>query len=500
MSKQKKSILKHILTYASSQYFSQFVGFFTAILMRKFLGPFNIGVWNLLKVVTDYATYTHLGTTSTVFYKVPYHKGRGELTEADNVKDVVFSYLTITSFVTGIGIAVYAFVLKSTLIPQMFWGLLVVAVLLSCRRIYTYYVTLLRANKDFTVLSKSIIFDAIVNLVLVLVLVKNFHLKGLFFTILIMPILNILFIRRFVTYDIKYKFNLRKLGRYIGFGFPLFITSILTMLLQSIDKIMIASFLGLETLGFYSVALMARGYSVGLSRNFNVVITPHFLKEFGKTQDLKTASKYLKTPAILMSICMALLLGFIYLIAPAFISVLLPKFTPGIPALKVLLVATFFYTASPQSDHFLIALNKQARLIPITCFVLVLNIAGNFLLIKNGYGITGIAVATTISAFAAFSITLFYALMHLGGIFNALKFVGIVISPLLYGSLIIVCLDRFIIADNVWVMILSKIVLFAVFFSPWVYKVNKTTGIIGMILAVIKKLFRNKKGEKVDNE
>ncbi|MDP8259075.1 MAG: oligosaccharide flippase family protein [Candidatus Aadella gelida] len=500
MFKQKKSIIKHIFTYASSQYFSQFVGFFTAIFMRRFLGPFNMGVWNLLKIVADYATYTHLGTTSTVFYKVPYHRGRGELEEADNVKNVVFSYLTITSFIAGMGITAYAFIFKSTLLPQMFWGLLVVAVLLLFRRVYTYYVMLLRANKDFTVLSKSIIFDAIVNLTLVLVLIKNFHLKGLFLTVVLMPILNVLFIRRLVNYDIKYKFDLRKLGGYIKFGFPLFITSILAMLLQSVDKIMIARFLGLEALGFYSVALMARGYSVGLSRNFNVVITPHFLEDFGKTKDLKTAGKYLKTPAILMSTCMAMILGFVYLSAPVFVDVVLPKFISGIPALKLLLIATFFYTASPQSDHFLIALNKQARLIPITSFVIVLNIIGNYILIKMGYGITGVAAATSIAAFAAFSVTLFYAMMHLGGILNALKFMGKVVVPLLYATLVVIGLDRLIMFDNVWVMLSAKIIAFGFFFSPWIYKVNKATGIIAMVIGVIKGLFRKKRGEETTDE
>jgi O-antigen/teichoic acid export membrane protein len=109
MHTSKKHILKYIFTYASSQYFSQFVGFFTAIFMRKFLGPFNMGVWGLLRVVADYATYTHLGTADTLFYRYPYCRGRGEIEEANNIKNVVFSYFMLTSFIAGIGIICYAF-------------------------------------------------------------------------------------------------------------------------------------------------------------------------------------------------------------------------------------------------------------------------------------------------------------------------------------------------------------------------------------------------------
>ena len=403
------------------------------------------------------------------FYKVPYCRGKGDIEEANNVKNVVFSYIAVTSFVSGAGIAIYALIFRTDLSQQMFYGLLVAAAYLLCRRINAYYVMLLRANKDFTVLSKSIVFDAVVNLALTVVIVRAYALYGLFAAVIIMPILNVLFIRRFVDYDIKFRVNFTKLWVYIKFGFPLFVNSMLFMTLRSIDKIMIAKFLGLEALGFYSIALMTRAYGEGLSRNFNIVITPHFLEDYGSMGDIKLASKYLKVPARLMSTFMVMILGLVYISAPVVVELVLPKFIPGIMALKLLLVATFFYVASPQSNHFLITLNKQVRLIPISTFVIIVNVILNYFFIKSGYGITGVAVATGIASLISFLITLIYAMLHVDNIGKTIKFVGIVVFPLIYSAFILILLDKHLILENVIATAVVKALTFLVLCAPLVF-------------------------------
>jgi O-antigen/teichoic acid export membrane protein len=265
----------------------------------------------------------------------------------------------------------------------------------------------------------------------------------------------------------------------------------LEMILQSIDRIMIAKYLGLKALGFYSVALMSRNYSEGVSKNFNVVITPHFLEDYGKTGNITTASKYLKTTAELMSSFMAYLLGLVYIVAPIFVVYVLPDFTQGIAALKYMLLTTFFYTASPQSQHFLIAMNKQSRLIPIACFAIVINIIFNLIFLKHGFGITGVAAATTIASLVVFLISLLYALMHIENITKALKFSILIMSPLFYSAVILLAMEkmRFI---NPFLEIFIKGALFTLLFLPWVYRINKKTAILNTLKVIIaEKLTQN---------
>lgn len=177
---KKILILSDILKYASSQYFSQFVGFFTAVFIRRFLGPVSMGIWSILKVVLDYATYTNLGTTSTVPYKVPVLRGQRKIEEADSLINVVFNFVTIATFICSVGVIIYALIFGRNLPKEIFIGLLAVSVLLLSQRVYTYYMILLRAHKDFSILSKSVVFDAIVNLSLILLVVSRFKLYGFY--------------------------------------------------------------------------------------------------------------------------------------------------------------------------------------------------------------------------------------------------------------------------------------------------------------------------------
>jgi O-antigen/teichoic acid export membrane protein len=494
MQNSKINILGHVFRYTGSQYVSQFIGFFTSVFIRRFLGPFNMGIWTMLKVVMSYVHFLYLGTTHTVFYKIPFLIGQGNKEEAENVKNVVFSYLMAVSFVGAGGILSYAFLYKNTLNPSMFKGLVAVSVLILCQRIYTYCIMLLRANKKFSILSLSIIFDAILNLVLVLTLVRSFRLNGLLITVICVPVINVLFIKYFIKLDLRFQLKIGKLFAYIKFGFPLFIKSMLGTILKSIDSIMIASFLGLQALGVYSIALLTRNYGEGLSTNINVVITPHFLEDYGKRQNLYVAEKYLKTSAEVMSVCMAFMLSLIYIVSPVFITYFLPKFTPGVTALRVMLLTTFFTTASPQSSHFLVAMNKQSRLVIISLIVIMMNIILNLIFLSMNFGIVGVASATAISSFVAFFITLFYSLSHIEGIKKGLLFIALVLAPILYACLAIFIIEYIVVFPNVILSTIIQSALFFTVFLPWAFKINKRIDLFNMIkTAILNKLSKLKR-------
>ena len=86
MTENKRNILKHIIVYLPSRYFSQFLGFFTSVFMKRFLGPFYIGVWSLLRFIIIYVNYSELGSSMAIYYKIPFYNGKGDRKEAEKVK------------------------------------------------------------------------------------------------------------------------------------------------------------------------------------------------------------------------------------------------------------------------------------------------------------------------------------------------------------------------------------------------------------------------------
>ncbi|MDD5643854.1 MAG: polysaccharide biosynthesis C-terminal domain-containing protein [bacterium] len=484
MSQKKKTIVSNIFQYASAQYFSQFIGFFTAVFLRRFLGPVYMGVWSVLKVIIGYASYVNLGTTSTVPYKLPILKGQGKTEEIKALTNVVFNFITVTTFLCSTGVVIYALIFGRNLSQELFVGLIALSVILLSQRVYTYYMILLRAHRDFGVLSKSVIFDAIVNLSLILLVVSRFQLYGFYAVAIIMPILNVMFIRRYVTYDLKFSFDLRGLAGYIKYGFPLFINGILYQILHSIDRIMIAAMLGLEQLGFYSIALMTESYGTGIAKNFIIVIQPHFLEDFG-SNGMEKSSRHVVFYSQVTAYFMAILLSLFFICAPVFIRYVLPAFIPGVGALRIFLLSIFFLTISPYSSNFLVALEKQSKLIPITVLSILLNIALNYMLIKNGYGINGAASATAISAFIAFCVVSVYALKHCEKNSAIMGFFVKVLFPLFYCLLCLGALEYLVNMDNLLIETVVKTAVFILLAVPPVLYINRKTGVIRILWEVL---------------
>ncbi|MBN2190389.1 MAG: polysaccharide biosynthesis C-terminal domain-containing protein [Candidatus Aureabacteria bacterium] len=485
MNLKKKTIISNIFQYASAQYFSQFIGFFTAVFIRRFLGPVYMGIWSMLKVIMGYSTYTSLGVTSTVPYKLPILKGQGKTEEINALVSVVFNFVTVTTFLCSIGVVIYALFFGRSLSREIFIGLLALSVILISQRVYTYYMILLRAHRDFGVLSKSIIFDAIVNLGLILLVVSRFQLYGFYVIVIIMPVLNVLFIRRYVTYDLRFSFDFRGLVYYIKYGFPLFINGILYQILHSIDRIMIAAMLGLEQLGFYSIALMTESYGTGIAKNFIIVIQPHFLEDFG-SNGMEKSSRHVIFYSQVTAYFMAILMSLFFICAPIFIQYALPAFIPGIGALKIFLLSIFFLTISPYSNNFLVALEKQAKLIPITALSILLNIALNYVLIKKGYGINGAAFATSISAFIAFCVVSVYALKHCESNLTVVKFFVKILFPLFYCFLCLVAEEHLIILQNFFLETVLRAAVFIFLAAPLVLYINKKTGVIRILWEILR--------------
>jgi O-antigen/teichoic acid export membrane protein len=480
MSVRKKTIISNIFQYASAQYFSQFIGFFTAIFIRRFLGPVYMGIWSILKVIKGYVSYANLGVTSAVPYKLPVLKGQGKQEEINVLTSVIFNFITVITFACSIGVVIYALVFGRNLSRELFIGLLALSVMLISQRVYTYYMILLRAHRNFNILRKSIIFDALVNLTLILLIVSKFRLYGFFVIVIVMPILNIFFIRRYVTYNLKFSFNFKGIVYYIKYGFPLCVNGILYQILHSIDKIMIASMLGLEHLGFYSIALMTESYGTGIAKNFSIVIQPHFLEDFG-ANGIEKSSRHVVFYSESTAYFMSILLSVFFICAPVFITYALPAFVQGITALRIFLLAIFFFTISPYSSNFLVALEKQAKLIPITVLSIILNIILNYYFIKKGYGINGAAFATVISAFISFCVISIYALSHCQKIHEIAAFFLKILAPLFYCLICVGAIGYIIHLQNQFFEIAARALLFLLCAIPLIIYINKKTG-VGKIL------------------
>lgn len=494
-SAEHETIFKDFFSYVPSQFVSQFLGFFTSLLLRRFLGPYFMGVWSMLQVVMNYCSNSHLGIVSTVFYRVPILRGQGKKEELERLQNSVHSYLILLILALSACVMGYALWNRPTLPQPVFWGLVFVSAVLTFERSLAFNVILLRANKHFDVLSRFVIFDATMNLIFTIVLVGRFQYYGLLAASFLLPICNLLFIRFFRRFDLKFKISWAEIRYCLRYGFPIFVRDWLSQILNSVDRIMIVSLLGFEAVGMFSIATMTRNYSHGVYRNFSHVISPYFLEKFGEAKEWAEVKRYIEKPTLILSHFMAIVLSCAFIGSALVVGMVLPKFSSGLPALQIYLFTAAFTAIDTQATTFITAINKQVQMVPIVAVTIVANVGLNYAFIRAGWGIAGVAAATSIVSGAVFLFMYGYAMKHVESWPRILFLMLEILAPLLVSGAVLGVLDHLVLAG--WSPIpraaAEAVVYFGLVALPMVFYLNRRTGIVRIAGSVLAKRLRKQK-------
>ena len=496
----KKKIIVDTVNYTIAQYSSNILGFVCVIAVSRFLGPYYMGVWNLLKIVMRYCNYSTLGTGAATAYKIPFLKGKKDEEAIGEIRDSFFSFSILVSVITSLVLFVATLFLKQKYSPEIITGIYVLCLFTILQRIYNVYIVLARAHKNFTVLCKVIWIDSIVNIIFVFLLVRNHKLYGLYAAIILTMVFNLLYLTRVTKYEVRFRFDWNRIFDLIKYGFPILITSVLGVILLTADRIMIAKMIGVTYVGYYGIGIMARNYVNALSSNFGTIIMPHMMESYGNTAKTDSMRKFVIVSTELIACLLPPVLGGIYIALPLLISVILPKFTPGILVVQILLLDMFFRSCNPQFKHFLVALGKQKELILITVFAIILNIILNYLLISRGWGICGVAISTSITSFFVFLILLIYAVSHFNEKINMLRFILKLTVPVCYTAFIIVVADSLVIVNNMYAKTVISLLILAVFSLPIYLYVNKRTKILNIVMGLMKEKMGRKKYSLLHDE
>ena len=444
---KRKEILIQAGLYAFSSQLTQLITLIAAILSRRFLGPAQVGVWATLQVIVEYSKYSTLGTLYSVAREIPYMVGKGQNKLADEIKNVVFTVVLSGSFLIAAGIILFAILTKGRFAPEMTYGLFFVSGIIILQRINDLMISLLRCYKKFTIASSQMVWSAIVNAFLVAFLTYFFKIYGFIWAMGLSFIFNVLYIHWRNNFHFRLKFDPKRFKALTLFGFPLMLIGIITTVLRSMDKIFIAKLLGFEALGFYSIAFMVLSYIGNFSNSVAIVLVPHLQERFAANDNPHDLSEFLYKAAHAFALTTPAMIGAAWIIAPYFIALLLPKFTPGIGAMKILSLSLFFLSLTQPYSDFLITIKKHLFLFPLLTLSTTVTVILNYYVIHAGFGITGVAWAMSFAAFFNFSTTYFLAARYLDEAREALRKYMVLMSNAVYLLLVLFLINHWIPAD-----------------------------------------------------
>jgi len=488
----KKQLLKDTTYYSIANYIAQGFGIVNSVALRRFLGPAGMGIWSLLQIILGYCGYASFGTTKAMARNYPILRGKGENESAEKLKDMVFTFTMTMSLIPIVILVCYLAIKGKTLDRPVSIGIASLSGFLLIQRFYDLLLNLLRSDKKFVLLSHLIIVNAVAGLIMTFALVRWWNIYGLMAGTTVVTAICIGMIYRSHPYHFARYWNSKALWQELKLGVPLVLATFLGEFLKSADDWIIARYLGFASLGMYTLGSMATQYVYSLPNMFSHVWYPNMQQDYGRKGGTPEGIKsYLLTPVFGFSILCPFLAGMAIFGITLLAQVFLPKYLPGLPAMKIYLIGTFFLLIGSFAYSYLIAIDKYLVNIPVVIAALGINFTLNVFFVKIGWGLIGVAIGTVISFFIYGFGLYVLAIQKIMTLNEMLVKITEMLGLVAYSFTAIFLIDRFVSGSNVYWAAFGKGFIFLVVSSPLLFLFEQKTKTLSHLIEMFQQ-FRGK--------
>lgn len=419
---------------------------FTAqvLMVLRLVNPADYGAWAAVLLLLTYALYGHLGAEYGLGVKVPYHEGRGDYERVTAALDTLYISWTGQALLLGLAVAVYAGIRFGALPRVTEYGLWTASALLLVQQQQAFYTRLHSLSSRFARLGRSMFVSSAVSVLTVPVLTWRFGIAGTMLATVLVGALYLFLLRAGVSYSYRGTLSIAVLVELLVAGFPLFLAGLGGKLIDTVDRAVVAVFLGPVQMGYYSLLAIPGSLLLGILYQPANVMSPRISAKLGAhSDDPRMLGQYLVRPTLAFSWLAAMGVGVSVLLLPSLIKMLLPDYTPALRALDAYLPGVFFLSVIGNANTILnIVMTVQGRqrlLILLQVAVVLVEVGAAYLLVRAGLGIVGVALASTFAhAFYCCAVLWLAIRLVLGRSRQSIRFAADALMPALYaGSLVI---------------------------------------------------------------
>jgi O-antigen/teichoic acid export membrane protein len=405
-------VFKDIASYSSSAVLAQGLGLISGFVVARWLGPTDYGILNVVSLVLIYGAYFDFGILPAMGRDLPLLRGQGDLDQAKAIESAAFGATVVSSVLVAVTVLALAFTPSYS--PLMAFGLGGMAILLVLQRLYGYYITVLRGYNEFGRLSQLQALSALLATTLIVVGVLWLGFIGRIVAALLSQLLMLVYVVRIRKWEIAFSLELPVIWKLIKVGMPIIVSSVILGFLTTVDRVMIVTYLGETQLGYFGIAALIVSV-VSLIPGMAVqALYPRMAHKYGESgHSIASLQDYVLVPSLMLGFLLPLLIGPVYLVLPFIVQTLLPAYTPGILAARIVLLGIFFFALLGLTDYFLVIIGKLKQYVFFACLALALNLILDLLFLNWGWGIVGIALGGTLITYFFYAIAIIgYGLSH----------------------------------------------------------------------------------------
>jgi O-antigen/teichoic acid export membrane protein len=373
----------------------------TTFVLARLLAPADYGVWITLALVVSYAPIVSLGSVETLVKEYPYHIGRGDKTAATRVERAVLGAIVLASVVLVVGGFAVSTLVGGALSPESVRLIRFMLLAAALTFVSAFYANRFAAHQRFDLVSLVNGWRAIVTGACLVALTWLWGLNGTVAGFIVAELAIcvsswVLSVRQCGRLTASY--DLRLIWNVVRIGFPITLIWWAFIIQSTADRLISIAMLGEEATGFYGLGLSLVSLLVLLPITLSRVLYPKVSEKTGQTSEPHALRRLIVIPSQALSVLIPAAIGLLVIAAPIVYKQLLPKYGPGLASAQILLLGSFFICIVRTGMNYLIAVNRQHTIVKYVLVCMAINIVGNIVLVKSGFGIEGIALGSSVSS------------------------------------------------------------------------------------------------------
>lgn len=364
LTKQHLRIASDASLYTIATTASSVITFLSGLVIKRYLGPTDFGVWTLAYIVLTYLNLLDFGTIAAANKEIPYELGKEDERTAEIIKGTLLTFIGLTAVIAMIFMLIYVFTGPSSMDLKSKYAMTCIAICLPLFQIHQALTTILWINKKFREASLLVLIEAASNCLIGMLLVYLYGLYGMYASFIITLLLKAGYLltcaRHNARLKLDFSWDLVSFKRLISKGIPLQIAGCVNLLKVSLATLLIGKFINITAVGYYAFAVSIQNFILLGPNAFWIIMFPRFQERFAAhNDDVSVLQSYFIKPLTGFTFfLLPLLISFSYFIIPIIIKYILPTFIETIAVLKIMLIGTFFFSMECIPGQIMVTTNN----------------------------------------------------------------------------------------------------------------------------------------------
>lgn len=368
----KQRILEAGMFYLFAQVLIFVMSLIKGLVLPKLLMPDDYGLLAIIFLIISYSKIANLGILNTFDREYPKMLANDNyFHDKESYKNTCFSLFMVNNAMYSVGVIIFSY-WKYCNNMLYFSILTLIAIGMLLDNINEFVVDIHRGHKNFRLVSIN---RLAVNIVGILSLVIATYFWGMYGALLSIFVTNVITIYFYIKIKDKpyLSLNVSLIKSIYTSGFYLFVVLMFSILMITIDRVVVAKFYELKDVGLYNLSRSMAGIVLLAFSSATYVIYPFLLSHYAQNPNTQSLKKYYEKLGLIYTCVTPLVLSAVYFFFTAFIPWYLPAYKASLQFMHLLVIGTCWIALSQVNDTFLLTINQQSRIVRNQAAVLCLS-------------------------------------------------------------------------------------------------------------------------------